>query len=77
MSSRNDRNSSARTTTKQDSSNSEGVPKPPRGWQRFKWLGPSFLWMLSAAGSGELLFTPRVAALYPHPNSPAMKLRVC
>lgn len=29
-----------------------------------KWLGPSFLWMLSAAGSGELLFTPRIAALY-------------
>ena len=29
-----------------------------------QWLGPSFLWMLSAAGSGELLFTPRIAALY-------------
>lgn len=32
--------------------------------ERLKWLGPSFVWMLSAAGSGELLFTPRIAALY-------------
>jgi Mn2+/Fe2+ NRAMP family transporter len=28
------------------------------------WLGPGFLWMVSAAGSGELLFTPRIGALY-------------
>jgi Mn2+/Fe2+ NRAMP family transporter len=41
-----------------------GVPAPPAGWARVLWLGPGFLWMLSAAGSGELLFTPRVAALY-------------
>ncbi len=40
------------------------VPPPPRGWERLKWLGPGFLWMVSAAGSGELLFTPRVGALY-------------
>lgn len=40
------------------------IPKPPKGWQRLFWLGPSFIWMLSAAGSGELLFTPRIAALY-------------
>jgi len=40
------------------------IPKPPQGWQRFLWLGPSFIWMLSAAGSGELLFTPRIAAFY-------------
>jgi Mn2+/Fe2+ NRAMP family transporter len=40
------------------------VPKPPEGKDWLKWLGPSFLWMLSAAGSGELLFTPRIAALY-------------
>jgi Mn2+/Fe2+ NRAMP family transporter len=31
---------------------------------RIAWLGPGFLWMVSAAGSGELLFTPRVAAQY-------------
>lgn len=42
----------------------QSIPSPPQGWQRFVWLGPSFLWMLSAAGSGELLFTPRIAALY-------------
>lgn len=40
------------------------VPSPPRGWGRIAWLGPGFLWMVSAAGSGELLFTPRVGALY-------------
>ena len=28
------------------------------------WLGPGFLWMVSAAGSGELLFSPRVGALH-------------
>lgn len=27
-------------------------------------LGPGFLWMVSAAGSGELLFTPRVGSMY-------------
>lgn len=40
------------------------IPPSPRGKQRLKWLGPAFLWMLSAAGSGELLFTPRIAAQY-------------
>jgi Mn2+/Fe2+ NRAMP family transporter len=40
------------------------VPIPARGWQRLLWIGPGFLWMVSAAGSGELLFTPRVGALY-------------
>lgn len=40
------------------------IPDPPRGWGRLAWLGPGFLWMVSAAGSGELLFTPRIAALY-------------
>jgi Mn2+/Fe2+ NRAMP family transporter len=39
-------------------------PEPPRGWRRVGWLGPGFLWMVSAAGSGELLFTPRVGAMY-------------
>lgn len=41
-----------------------GVPEPPRGWRRLVWLGPGFLWMVSATGSGEMLFTPRVAAFY-------------
>lgn len=36
----------------------------PRGWARFAAIGPGFLWMVSAAGSGELLFTPRVGAQY-------------
>ena len=40
------------------------IPDPPMGWARLAWLGPGFLWMVSAAGSGELLFTPRVGALY-------------
>lgn len=40
------------------------IPQPPKGREQLKWLGPSFIWMLSAAGSGELLFTPRIAALY-------------
>lgn len=40
------------------------VPKAPKGKERLKWLGPGFLWMVSAAGSGELLFSPRVGALY-------------
>jgi Mn2+/Fe2+ NRAMP family transporter len=41
-----------------------GIPAPPKGKERLKWLGPAFIWMLSAAGSGELLFTPRIAAQY-------------
>ncbi|MFZ5892811.1 MAG: Nramp family divalent metal transporter [Myxococcota bacterium] len=40
------------------------VPLPPRGSQRWKQMGPGFIWMLSATGSGELLLTPRVGALY-------------
>ena len=40
------------------------VPEPPTGTARLRWLGPGFLWMVSAAGSGELLFTPRIGALY-------------
>lgn len=40
------------------------IPQPPTGKDRIKWLGPGFLWMVSAAGSGELLFSPRVGALY-------------
>lgn len=39
-------------------------PEPPVGWARVRWLGPGFLWMVSAAGSGELLFTPRIGSLY-------------
>jgi Mn2+/Fe2+ NRAMP family transporter len=40
------------------------IATPPHGWARVAWLGPGFLWMVSAAGSGELLFTPRVGALH-------------
>jgi Mn2+/Fe2+ NRAMP family transporter len=41
------------------------ISEPPKTFkQKLKWLGPGFLWMVSAAGSGELLFTPRVGALY-------------
>ncbi len=45
-------------------SSGSAVPRPPVGWQRIGWLGPGFLWMVSAAGSGELLFTPRIGAQY-------------
>lgn len=51
-------------TNRQQEQNAINIPDSPHGWENFKWLGPSFLWMLSAAGSGELLFTPRIAALY-------------
>ena len=51
---------SALETTPQKSS----IPQPPTGKDRIKWLGPGFLWMVSTAGSGELLFSPRVGALY-------------
>jgi Mn2+/Fe2+ NRAMP family transporter len=44
--------------------NKQSIPDPPSGTERLKWLGPGFLWMVSAAGSGELLFTPRVGSLY-------------
>ena len=41
------------------------ITTPPKNFkEKIKWLGPGFLWMVSAAGSGELLFTPRVGALY-------------
>lgn len=39
-------------------------PKPPGRWERFKWYGPGLLWMVSAVGSGAVLFTPRVGARY-------------
>ncbi len=54
----------SRRPTERRGEASPGVAEPPRGWQRLVWLGPGFLWMVSAAGSGELLFTPRVGALY-------------
>lgn len=40
------------------------IPSAPGGKEKIKWLGPGFLWMVSAAGSGELLFSPRVGSLY-------------
>jgi len=41
------------------------IPDPPKNFrEKLKWFGPGFLWMVSAAGSGELLFTPRVGSMY-------------
>ena len=40
------------------------IAEAPTGFARLRWLGPGLLWMVSATGSGELLFTPRVGALY-------------
>lgn len=43
-----------RTTEKARDASS--VPEPPRGWDRLKWLGPGFLWMISAAGVWRIAF---------------------
>ena len=40
------------------------VPSPPSGLDKLKWYGPGLLWMLSAVGTGSILFTPRVASAY-------------
>lgn len=40
------------------------TPAAPEGRDRFRWYGPGLLWMLSAVGTGSILFTPRVAAAY-------------
>lgn len=40
------------------------IPTPPTGKNRLKWYGPGLLWMVSAVGSGSVLFTPRVGARY-------------
>jgi Mn2+/Fe2+ NRAMP family transporter len=41
------------------------IADPPKTFrEKLKWLGPGILWMVSAAGSGELLFTPRIGSLY-------------
>ena len=43
---------------------SSTIQPAPKGKDKLRWLGPGFLWMVSAAGSGELLFSPRVGSLY-------------
>ena len=40
------------------------VPDPPSGWNTLKWYGPGLVWMVSAVGSGSVLFTPRIGAKY-------------
>ncbi len=40
------------------------VPRAPEGWDKWRWYGPGLLWMLSAVGTGSILFTPRVASAY-------------
>jgi len=42
----------------------EKVAPVPSGWERFKWYGPGFIWMVSSVGSGSILFTPRVGSRY-------------
>jgi len=42
----------------------DNVPEPPKGLARLRWYGPGLLWMLSAVGTGSILFTPRVASQY-------------
>lgn len=64
MNNQNNDYSSTQIENRSSTPSDRQIPKPPQGWNQLKWLGPSFIWMLSAAGSGELLFTPRIAALY-------------
>lgn len=40
------------------------VAVPPEGRQKLRWYGPGLMWMLSAVGTGSILFTPRVASVY-------------
>lgn len=40
------------------------IPAPPEGKDRWSWYGPGLLWMLSAVGTGSILFTPRVGSVY-------------
>lgn len=40
----------------------ERPPKPPSGRRILPWIGPGLLWMISAVGTGSVLFTPRVAS---------------
>ncbi len=40
------------------------IPVAPKSWSKLRWFGPGLLWMLSAVGTGSILFTPRVAAVY-------------
>ncbi len=40
------------------------VTRAPQFPDKFKWYGPGLLWMLSAVGTGSILFTPRVASQY-------------
>src|SRR6056297_3791429 len=40
------------------------VSSAPEGSEKISWYGPGLLWMLSAVGTGSILFTPRVASVY-------------
>ncbi|MGM0518802.1 MAG: Nramp family divalent metal transporter [Campylobacterota bacterium] len=40
------------------------VAQTPEGFKKLKWYGPGLLWMLSAVGTGSILFTPRVSSAY-------------
>ncbi|WP_028571735.1 Nramp family divalent metal transporter [Desulfonatronum lacustre] len=40
------------------------VSPVPTKWERLKWFGPGFVWMVSSVGSGSILFTPRVGSRY-------------
>ncbi|MEZ5567435.1 MAG: Nramp family divalent metal transporter [Halioglobus sp.] len=53
-----------RTTSNQKTFLRNRVSKPPSGRGQLTWFGPGLLWMLSAVGTGSILFTPRVASAY-------------
>ncbi|GAB6057974.1 Nramp family divalent metal transporter [Desulfonatronum parangueonense] len=40
------------------------VAPVPTKWDKLKWYGPGFVWMVSSVGSGSILFTPRVGSRY-------------
>jgi Mn2+/Fe2+ NRAMP family transporter len=42
----------------------DSVSPAPEGKEILAWIGPGIIWMVAALGTGELIFTPRIASLY-------------
>jgi Mn2+/Fe2+ NRAMP family transporter len=42
----------------------DSIPPAPTGLEILAWIGPGIVWMIAALGTGELIFTPRIASLY-------------
>lgn len=59
-----ERDSGGRTNTSVRTGDRARVPERPVGKDKARWIGPGVLWALAALATGELLFTPRIGALY-------------